>query len=157
MRLSVKQFYLFILGLCTFSLAFAFVVEYIMHLSACPLCIYQRFPFLMLICVSICGIQDQNKSWLNWYLIFFVISIMLAGYHTGVERGIFEMSSFCKPAISWQNTINTEEFLKMLDSIPAVQCDKPALVVFGLSMTEWNLLLNLFLLTLTMIVKLRTK
>ena len=143
------------LGIGIASLTLAFIVEYLMHLAPCPLCVYQRLPFLMLICVSICAIQDNSKVWFNWYIASFIAAIFLAGYHTGVERGIFEMSSFCKPAISIPDNLAVADFKKMLESISAAQCDKPALVVFTLSMTEWNLLLNIFLLTITLIVKLR--
>lgn len=144
-----------ILGLSIFSLAIAFIVEYVMHLPVCPLCVYQRFPFLVLICISICALQDNSKSWFNWYIVCFIVAIFLAGYHTGVENGIFEMSSFCKPAISIPDNFDIADFRKMLDSISAAQCDKPALKIFTLSMTEWNLLLNIFLLTIALIVKLR--
>lgn len=157
--LLIKHFHIGILGLCIISLSAAFIVEYLMDLSPCPLCVYQRFPFLALICTSICAVQEKHvqvsKKWLNWYLIFFLIAIFLTVYHTGVERGIFEMSSFCKPAISIPANFDVVDFKNMLESISAVQCDKPALTIFALSMAEWNLLLNIFLFTLTISVKLR--
>ena len=73
-------------------------------------------------------------------------AIVLATYHTGIERGVFELSSLCKPLISITNNISVSDFTKLLYNQKIAMCNKPALVVFNLSMTEWNLLLNIILL-----------
>lgn len=148
MSIKLKDPYVLLLALSSVSLVFAYIVEYMMGLPACPLCIYQRFPYLILILLSIMSISGQNG--LNkYYIITAIFSIFLAGYHTGVERGIFEMSGFCTPLVRISDNISVSDFTKMLYSAgPIGQCNKPALVIFGLSMTEWNLILNLFLLTI---------
>jgi len=148
MSIKLKDPYILLLLFASFGLVFAYIVEYIMELPVCPLCIYQRFPYLILIVLSIISISGQSK--LNkYYIITIVLAIFLASYHTGVERGIFEMSGFCKPLVKISNNMSVSDFTKMLYSAGGIgQCNKPALVIFGLSMTEWNLLFNLFLLTI---------
>lgn len=148
MSIKLKDPYIVLLLFASFGLVFAYIVEYIMELPVCPLCIYQRFPYLILIVLSIISISGQSK--LNkYYIITIVLAIFLASYHTGVERGIFEMSGFCKPLVKISNNMSVSDFTKMLYSAGGIgQCNKPALVIFGLSMTEWNLLFNLFLLTI---------
>lgn len=148
MSIKLKDPYILLLLFSSFGLVFAYIVEYIMELPVCPLCIYQRFPYLILIVLSIISISGQSK--LNkYYIITIVLAIFLASYHTGVERGIFEMSGFCKPLVKISNNMSVSDFTKMLYSAGGIgQCNKPALVIFGLSMTEWNLLFNLFLLTI---------
>ena len=148
MSIKLKDPYILLLLLSSFGLAFAYVVEYVMKLPACPLCIYQRFPYLILIVLSIISMSGQNGLG-KYYIATAIFAIFLATYHTGVERGIFEMSGFCKPLVKISDNMSVSDFTKMLySSGPLGQCNKPALVIFGLSMTEWNLILNLFLLTI---------
>jgi|GEM_PF-933451 len=152
MSTKLKNPYILLLLLSTISLYCAYFVEHVMHLAACPLCIYQRFPYLIFIMLSLISLSStQNYS--KYYIITAICAVLLAGYHTGIERGIFELSSFCKPLISITDKVSVNDFKKMLYSEQIGMCNKPALVVFGFSMTEWNLFLNIAL--LIMFVKLR--
>ena len=138
--------YFLLLILSTSSLIFAYFVEYIMHLSPCILCIYQRFPYLVFIALSIISLSSE-KNYIIYYIFTAIIAICLAGYHAGVEHGIFELSSFCTPPISIGDNASTADFVKLLYNKPIATCEKPALVILGFSMTELNLLLNLCLLS----------
>jgi disulfide bond formation protein DsbB len=145
MSTKLKNPYFLLLLLSSGSLAFAYFVEYIMHLSACPLCIYQRFPYLIFIFLSLIALSSE-ENYIKYYILTAICAILLAGYHTGVEHGIFELSSVCKPLVSIADNISATEFAKLLYNEPIATCNKPALVILNLSMTEWNLLLNLGLL-----------
>lgn len=139
--------YFFLLLISTSALFFAYIVEYIGHLTPCPLCVYQRFPYLIFIFISIIGLANGSPETLRKCLLLTIIgAIILAGYHTGIERGFFELSSFCKPLISIKDNLSPLDFKKLLYSQDMPLCNKPALVILGLSMTEWNLLLNCLLL-----------
>lgn len=136
-----------ILSISLLALAFAYYVEYIMELAPCPLCVYQRFPYLALIKISITALIIKK---LSKYTLFFIvlnlfIAILLAGYHSGIERGIFKPSSLCSSLIHIPEKLSVQEIKKMFYNQPITTCTKPALVIFGLSMTEWNLLLNIAL------------
>ncbi|MFK7973472.1 MAG: disulfide bond formation protein B [Rickettsiaceae bacterium] len=133
-----------ILLLAIFSMLFAYFVEYIMSLAVCPLCVYQRFPYLILFMIALTGLSS-NRKLTSFYLVTILTSILLAGYHTGVERGIFALSSVCKPLMHVSDNLSIVDFKKMLYNDQMGMCNKPALVIFGLSMTEWNLLLNITL------------
>ena len=147
--MQTKNPYILLILLSSFCLVSAYFVEYIMQLAACPLCIYQRFPYLILIVISLIAVTEKNYKPYNNYLLATVISaIILASYHTGIERGVFELSSLCKPLISITKDISVHDFTKLLYNQKIAMCNKPALVVFNLSMTEWNLLLNVMLLLL---------
>ena len=135
------------LALSSVSLLFAFFVEYIMNLAACPLCIYQRFPYLIFIMLSLMAFSGQ-KNCNKYFIITALCACLLAGYHTGIERGVFELSGFCTPLVSITDNLSAADFKKILYNQQIGMCNKPALVIFGLSMTEWNLLLNLCLLTI---------
>ena len=146
MSIKLKDPYILLLVLSSFVLAVVYVVEYIMGFSICLLCIYQRFPYLILIFLSIISISGYNG--LNkYYITTIVFSISLAIYHTGVERGLFEVNGFCKPLFKVGNNMLISDFTQMLYTNGLIsQCNKPTFVIFCFSMTEWNLLLNLLLL-----------
>jgi len=145
--MQAKNPYILLILLSVFCLMSAYFVEYIMQLKPCSLCVYQRFPYLILIVISLIAVAEKNYKKYNKYLIVtLIIAIVIAGYHTGVEKGIFELSSLCKPLISVTNDISISDFTKILYNQDIVMCNKPALVIFNLSMTEWNLLLNLIIL-----------
>ena len=152
MSMKLKNQYILLLLISAASLSFAYIVEYIMHLAACPLCIYQRFPYLIFITLSIIAASSE-KNYDHYFIITAIFACILAGYHTGIERGIFELSPFCTPLVSVTDNLSVEDFTKMLYNEQIGTCNKPALVIFGLSMTEWNLLLNLVLLTIFIKIK----
>ena len=147
MSTKLRNPYLLILLLSIISLLFAYYVEYVGHLAPCPLCIYQRFPYLVFIMLSLMTMSGQENC-NKYYIATAFFAVILAGYHSGIERGIFEISSFCSPLISISDNLSATDFKKMLysNSKQIGMCNKPALVIFGLSMTEWNLLLNCCLL-----------
>ena len=147
--MQAKNPYILLILLSGFCLMSAYFVEYVMQLKPCSLCVYQRFPYLILIVISLIAVAEKNYKKYNKYLIVtLIIAIIIAGYHMGVEKGVFELSSLCKPLISVTNDISISDFTKILYNQDIVMCNKPALVIFNLSMTEWNLLLNLTLLIL---------
>lgn len=132
--------------LSIFSLFFSYLVEYVGHLTPCPLCIYQRFPYLIFIFITIMCLAQQKYSVYNKYVIAMtIVAIILAGYHTAIERGMLELSSFCKPLIQIKDNISVSDFTKLLYNQDVPLCNRPLLVMFGFSMTEWNLFLNLLL------------
>lgn len=147
MSINLRNTYIAIIIISVISLFTAYIAEYMFSLTPCPLCVYQRFPYLIFIMLGIISLSSRY-SYHKYYITVTIIAIIIAFYHTGIERGIFELSSFCKPLVSVSDNISVADFKKMLYHKEIALCNKPALVVFGLSMTEWNLLLNIFLLTM---------
>ncbi|RTK93023.1 MAG: disulfide bond formation protein B [Rickettsiales bacterium] len=154
MSMSLKKLHIIILFISVVSLVSAYFVEYIMALAGCHLCIYQRFPYLLLIMISIIGLSS-NQSLRQYYIITFLISILLASYHTGIERGIFEVSIFCKPLVSISDNLSVSDFKNILYNEKLGTCNKPVLFILGLSMAEWNLFLNIMLLFSTTLIKIK--
>ena len=144
--MSIKPTYhIFMLFISICSIICAYFVEYILSLAACPLCIYQRFPYLILFVLSIMGLSSDYKL-RSFYQITFFLAIILAGYHTGVENGWFEMSALCKPLSSFESVTSVDAFKNMLYSGQLGVCNKPAILIMGFSMAEINLALNIILL-----------
>lgn len=155
MSISLKKLHIFILLISITSLLGAYFVEYVMKLTACPLCIYQRFPYLLLLFAAIVGLAN-DESQKKYYILIFLCSIILASYHSGVERGVFEMSAFCKPLVTINDNFSVSDFKNLLYNEKLGMCNKPALIIFGLSMAEWNLVLNIALLFLVSIIKFKS-
>jgi disulfide bond formation protein DsbB len=144
MSIKLKDIYKLFLAISAISLAFAYIAEYTMGHAPCVLCAYQRFPYLIFILVSIIGLAGPAWRAGLFYLMAAVIcTIVLAGYHSGLELGFFELSSFCKPLVAITDNLSISDFKNMLYSSEMPLCNKPTFFVLKLSMTQWNLLLNL--------------
>lgn len=152
MSIKLKDIYKLFMVVSVVGLMLAYSVEYIMDHAPCMLCIYQRFPYLIFILVSIIGAANSEwKGGLFYLTATAVCAIMLAGYHSGIEGGYFELSNLCKPLVSISDNLSVSDFKNMLYSSDMPLCNKAALFFWGLSMAQWNLLLNLGLFTILII------
>ena len=81
------------------------------------------------------------------YLALFVFfsAAMLAGYHAGIEREWFNPTDTCNPGFNIPENASVDEIRQMLYDAPIATCTKAAFKIFGISMTEWNLILNIVL------------
>ncbi len=151
---SFKVLHLSLVSICIFALAFAYFVEYIMGLSPCPLCIYQRFPYLFIIKISFIALLVKKIS--KYGLFFIVLNLLgaciLASYHSGIERGIFKPSALCSTLLHIPKHLSISDVREMFYSQPIATCSRAAAKFLELSMTEWNLLLNIFLLMVVLVV-----
>ncbi len=142
--------------ICTsiFALSLAYFVENILRLIPCPLCIYQRFPYLFILKTSLISIIIKKMS--KYTLFFIVLNLLgaciLAGYHSGVERGVFRSSALCSTLIHIPEHLSIQDIKEIFYDQPIATCTKAAVKLLGVSMTEWNLLLNLFLLLTALLI-----
>ncbi|WP_375326370.1 disulfide bond formation protein B [Candidatus Tisiphia endosymbiont of Nemotelus uliginosus] len=145
---SFKVLHLFLVIICISALTFAYVIEYIGGVTPCPLCIYQRFPYLFIIKISFVALIIKKIS--KYGLFFIVLNLLgaciLAGYHSGVERGLFQPSALCSTLIHIPKHLSINDIREMFYSQPIATCSRATVKFMALSMSEWNLLLNIFLL-----------
>ena len=147
MSIKLKTIYLLVLLISIASLAVAYIVEYIMGVLPCPLCIYERFPYLLFIMASIIGLSSDSNNLSRYFIVISLSGILLSAYHTGVEQGYFELSELCRPLVNISDNLSVSEFVKLLDNKQEIPtCDKAELMIFGISLAAWNLYLNLGLL-----------
>lgn len=151
---SYRILHISLLSIGILTLSIAYFVEYILHYQPCPLCIYQRFPYLFIIKISIVALIIKKIS--KYSLFFIVLNLfgacILAGYHTGVERGIFQPSVLCSTLVHIPKHLSIENIKTMFYSQTVSTCTKAAVKLFGISMTEWNLLLNFSLLLAVLLI-----
>ena len=141
--LNKKNFYLFILFYSLLAIFFALYVEYILQYKPCKLCLYQRVPYIVAIFISFVGYNYiKNDKILILVVMIFSISVLISGYHYGIENDIFEEFSGC--TTSALGIIDKSELLKSLnDHVPS--CKDVSFKLFGISLAGINLLLSLLI------------
>jgi disulfide bond formation protein DsbB len=139
-----RVYFLGLITLSSLSILYAFFVEYILGFEPCILCSYQRVPYYLLILIGISGVIYKKYKY-SLYMAFtvFLGAALLAGYHTGIERGFFSPSDTCNPGFNIPEGSSADQIRELLYGAPIATCTKAAFKIFALSMTEWNLILNL--------------
>lgn len=139
--------YLIFFLISFFFLSFAFFAQYFMNLPPCPLCIFQRIPYsLIILFTAVTLAAPKLRPYFFWpILLSLLLSVFLSGYHTLVEKGLAEPSSFCSVETPIPTHLSIEEIKEFLYKKPIENCSKPTLVIFGLSMAEWNFCFSAFL------------
>ena len=139
--LKRKNFYLFILFYSLIAIFFALYTEYILGYKPCKLCLYQRIPYIMAIFISFIGYNYfKNDKILILIIVIFLISVLVSGYHFGIENNIFEEFSGC--AVNSLEIVNKTELLKSLND-KVISCKNVDFKLFGISLAGINLLFSL--------------
>ena len=141
--LNKKKFYLFILFYSLFAILFALYVEYILQYKPCKLCLYQRVPYIVAIFISFVGYNYfKNDKILILIVVIFSISVLISGYHYGIENNIFEEFSGCTAGTL--EIIDKSELLKSLNNNVS-SCKDVNFKLFGISLAGINFLLSLLI------------
>ena len=132
MRLS---FLLSLLSLL--ALVFAFAVQLgwfgLTQHPPCELCWYQRVPHMMIAILAIPVLLFKNPFF-TFYLICAGISLLVSGYHFGIEQGWIAGFTECT------SNITKGDITQNILNAPIVRCDQATAIYFGMSMAFWNLL-----------------
>lgn len=129
-------------------LATVFASEHLGGLEPCPMCIWQRWPFAVLVVVGLIGALWRPKVMLTLAFLTLLVSVGLAGYHVGVEQGWLALPAGCASA---GEAGSIDELKAMLKSAGPT-CDQVAFTFLGLSFAGWNVVGSLILALFTLIV-----
>ena len=141
--LNKKKFYLLIFIYSILAIFFALYVEHILHYKACKLCIYQRVPYIVAIFISFLGYNYfKNDKILILIIMVFLVSVLISGYHYGIEKNIFEEFSGCS-----SNTLNITDKTILLESLNnnMPSCKNVNYKLFGMSLAGINLIFSLLI------------
>ena len=142
-----NHFYIIILIFSLFTILAALYIEHILLIPACKLCLYQRIPYILAIILCFFGyFFSKSKIWLYLLIITFSGSIIISGYHLGIENGVFEEFSGCTNENV--NTINKSELLENLNNL-LPNCKNVNFRIFGFSLATINFIISIALLTIT--------
>ncbi len=118
-----------------------FGFQYLGGAAPCQLCIWQRYPYAVLIVLGAVGYFWQPRLMLGLSFLVLLVGAGLAGYHFGVEEGWFALPTGCAAG---GDATSVEELRRMLSEAPPA-CDQVQFMVFGWSLAAWNFLASLAL------------
>ncbi|MEK0436211.1 MAG: hypothetical protein RLZZ530_176 [Pseudomonadota bacterium] len=145
MKNKIYNYFIYIFLINIFVILSALFIEYILKVKPCALCIYERYPYYLILLFTILFFFKTN--WKNQLMILIIItsivSFFLAGYHVGIEYGLINELSSCKTEVS--KNISKDILLKELQSKLAPSCKEVAFKLFGLSLASINMIMSLIL------------
>jgi disulfide bond formation protein DsbB len=124
------------------ALVVALALQYLLSLPPCPLCVWQRWPYLLAVALTVGGVlMEVPRTALVLVLLVLLGGVGLAAYHVGVEEGVFALPGTCAAA---GKASTVEELRRLLEDAPP-RCDEVTASLLGLSLAGWNLALGLLL------------
>jgi len=142
---KIYNYFIYIFLINILVILSALFIEYILKVKPCALCIYERYPYYLILLFTILFFFKTN--WKNQLMILIIItsivSFFLAGYHVGIEYRLINELSSCKTEVS--KNISKDILLKELQSKLAPSCKEVAFKLFGLSLASINMIMSLIL------------
>ena len=134
-----------ILFIISASLIAAFIIQYELGHQPCKLCIYQRIPYILSIflIIELIFFKRNEKTTLLLLSLIFIISVILAFYHFGIEQGFFTESFVCESA-NFSETLTKDQLLEQLKQ-NIISCKDVSFKVLGLSLASINVIFSLVL------------
>lgn len=120
------------------ALGVAYTAQFAYGLEPCPLCLYQRVPYALLILLGLglwFGPGTLHRQLLAAAALTFVAGAAIAAYHVGVEQHWWA-SAVCGGEIGAIGS--PEQLLQGLGQPPEKACDEVDWTFLGVSMATWN-------------------
>ena len=140
-----KKFLFTILIFIFLVLVSTYVIEYKLGHQPCKLCLYERIPYFLsiLLIAKIFFIKSFQKITLLILPLVFIISLLLALYHFGIELGFFDESLTCG-VTELSKSLSKEQLLEQLKQ-NNISCKNVNFRVLGLSLAAINAIFSLVL------------
>ncbi|NDD49467.1 MAG: disulfide bond formation protein B [Alphaproteobacteria bacterium] len=126
-----------------------YFMEFILGWKPCELCLLQRYPYFIIIIMSIAfmvakikNININSKLAIVLILAPIFTGLLIAVYHFGVENSYWRNISACSDQLS-KIDVNTDNLLSGLNEIKP-NCSDPV-KIFGLSISGYNILSNILM------------
>ncbi len=142
-HLSPTQYFLAAALVSAAMLGSAFTFQYVGGLAPCELCVYQRYPYGVVVGLGVLGALSAQRGLtpITWLLAAgcaaaFFVNAGIAGFHVGVEQGWWQGTESCVG-----NDVDASSIEALREAIlnaPAVRCDEVAWSLLGISMAGWN-------------------
>jgi disulfide bond formation protein DsbB len=133
--LAPRPFALALALLAALALLLAFTLEHGFGLAPCPLCIWERWPWLAVVVAGAGGVAlGRPRLGLAVALLALAGNAALSGYHVLIEQGVIALPQSCAggpPAAS------IEELRARL-AAAAPRCDEISAAFLGVSLAAWN-------------------
>ena len=126
----------------------AYFFQYVVGLAPCEMCLWQRWPHMVVIAAGLAALACYRTPRLAAALLLVAIAGLvttsaLGLFHAGVELRWWQGPQACSGTIP--KGLSPEELRKYLFSARMVRCDQVAWSLLGLSMAGWNAILSALL------------
>jgi disulfide bond formation protein DsbB len=108
--------------------------QYLGGLPPCPLCVWQRWPYVGVVLLGVVGWRWQPRALLGISALLLLTTAGIGVYHVGVEQGWWALPAGCAAGTDAQSV---EELKRILAEAPPA-CDQVAFTFLGLSLAGWN-------------------
>ncbi len=157
--LSHRAFAGFVLMASAIVLGTALLSQYWGGLAPCELCLLQRWPWAAALAISLVALIAGRGAVLPWVALglalIFVLGVVVAFYHVGVEQHWFAGPSAC--TASGGGAMTLEDMKRQILGTAPVLCDRVQWSLFGVSLAGWNLLASLGMAAICAAVFTRTR
>ncbi len=116
-------------------------LQYLGGLPPCPLCVWQRWPWLGVALLGLLGWRWQPRALLGVVALVLLGGAGLGSYHLGIEQGWWALPAGCAAGAGAHSI---EELKRLLAEAPPA-CDQVRFALFGLTLAGWNVLVSLAL------------
>jgi disulfide bond formation protein DsbB len=134
-RLLVPRTAALLLALAAVAILLAVLAfQYIGGLPPCPLCVWQRWPYVGVVLLGLVGWRWQPRPLLGISALLLLTTAGIGVYHVGVEQGWWALPAGCAAGADAQSI---EDLKRILAEAPPA-CDQVAFTFLGLSLAGWN-------------------
>ncbi|MCB9946513.1 MAG: disulfide bond formation protein B [Rhodospirillaceae bacterium] len=142
MNRLIRHAPLVLLAAGAFALAAALVAEHVFGLDPCILCIYQRWPYVVVMALAALVLLIRpaprwRAGLIALCAVAFLSGTALAGFHVGVERHWWEGTDGCTAA-ELADPSDPAAVLAALRQTPVVRCDEIQWSLFGITIAGYN-------------------
>jgi disulfide bond formation protein DsbB len=125
----------------------ALASQYVGGLKPCVLCLWQRYPYAVVIGLAGLGVGLARVPGVPVGVLAglaaliaaaFVVDAAIAAFHVGVEQRWWQGTAECTGPVGAART--AEDLARLLKSTPVARCDEVAWSFLGISMAGYNFL-----------------
>lgn len=125
------------------SLVTAVTLQHVFEIQPCILCIFQRGPYAAsLFLATLAYLFKKNdvavKTLLSLTALSFLINVGIAGFHSGVERGMWQGTNSCEVTPIDGKLAFQEMSAADLLATAAADCDEIPFAILGISLANVN-------------------
>lgn len=131
------------------TIAIVYFLQYALGMQPCEMCLNERYPYFVLIILSLCFLISQqilkrNKDKIHVIILYIGLVVIVFGFfytlmHVGIERGLIEGFTECSG--SFLNINDNNDLLLALENAPLIRCDEPVILLNFISIAESNLIM----------------
>jgi disulfide bond formation protein DsbB len=140
------------------ALGLALIAQYGFALWPCPLCYWQRIPYIFALALALLALMPavdapNRRAVVLLCAALFAVNAGLSLYHVGVEQRWWPGPSECAGPVQ---ELSLDDMLAALNQPGRTGCENPAFVFLGLSMAGYNVIASLILGVLAALAAWRT-